>query len=285
MPEDDEAIALEEYIVGWLCALPLEMAAAKGILQRIKDKFGYQGASNDRLYQADYDHVKSENPTCNECDKSHIIHRIDRDDNDPYFHYGIIASGSAAVKDGKTRQRLSEEYGALCFGTEAAGLYDFPCLIIRGIYDYADSHISNLWQEYAAATAAAFAKELLLFVAPGRVRREKTTFYEVASIVKDGFRTSVSSLAEQKYIKHMLNNQPTNLYMVDSARYNSEDAQESTRCEDGTRPLSLEAIEQQGEQFRTNHCSGSFSTAKTGASTGQAIRCLNTSSKEKNRTG
>ncbi|EXA34959.1 hypothetical protein FOVG_13743 [Fusarium oxysporum f. sp. pisi HDV247] len=285
MPEDDEAIALEEYTVGWLCALPLEMAAAKGIPQRIKDKFGYQGASNDRLYQADYDHVTSENPTCNECDKSHIIHRIDRDDNDPYFHYGIIASGSAAVQDGKTRQRLSEEYGALCFETEAAGLYDFPCLIIRGIYDYADSHISNLWQEYAAATAAAFAKELLLFVAPGRVRREKTTFYEVASIVKDGFRTSVSSLAEQNYIKHLLNNQPMNLYMVDSARYNSEDAQESTRCEDGTRPLSLEAIEQLGEQFRTNHCSGSFSTAKTGASTGQAIRCLNTSSKEKNRTG
>ncbi|KAM5521262.1 g-protein beta wd-40 repeats containing [Fusarium oxysporum f. sp. phaseoli] len=183
MPEDDEAIALEEYTVGWLCALPLEMAAAKGIEsssrvsssacrkspQRIKDKFGYQGASNDRLYQADYDHVTSENPTCNECDKSHIIHRIDRDDNDSYFHYGIIASGSAAVKDGKTRQRLSEEYGALCFETEAAGLYDFPCLIIHGIYDYADSHMSNLWQEYAAATAAAFAKELLLFVAPGRV--------------------------------------------------------------------------------------------------------------------
>ncbi|EXL51886.1 hypothetical protein FOCG_07703 [Fusarium oxysporum f. sp. radicis-lycopersici 26381] len=212
--------------------------------QRIKDKSGYQGASKDRLYQADYDHVKSENPTCNECAKSHIIHRTDRDDKDPYFHYGIIASGSAAVKDGKTCQRLSEEYGALCFETEAVGLYDFPCLILHGIYDYADSHMSNLWQEYAAATAAAFAKELLLFVAPGRVRREKTTFYEVASIVKDGFRTSVSILAEQNYIKHMLNNQPTNLYMVDSTRYNSEDAQESTRCEDGTRPLSLEAIEQ-----------------------------------------
>ncbi|KAJ4123834.1 hypothetical protein NW765_006878 [Fusarium oxysporum] len=149
--------------------------------QRIKDKSGYQGASNDRLYQADYDHVKSENPTCNECAKSHIIHRTDRDDKDPYFHYGIIASGSAAVKDGKTCQRLSEEYGALCFETEAVGLYDFPCLILHGIYDYADSNMSNLWQEYAAATAAAFAKELLLFVAPGRVRREKTTFYEVAS--------------------------------------------------------------------------------------------------------
>ena len=45
---------------------------------------------------------------------------------------------------------------------EAAGLMDsFPCLVIRGICDYADSHKNKRWQPYAAATAAAFAKELL----------------------------------------------------------------------------------------------------------------------------
>jgi len=45
---------------------------------------------------------------------------------------------------------------------EAAGLMDsFPCLVIRGICDYADSHKTKRWQEYAAATAAAYAKELL----------------------------------------------------------------------------------------------------------------------------
>ncbi|KAE8139545.1 hypothetical protein BDV38DRAFT_280898 [Aspergillus pseudotamarii] len=43
---------------------------------------------------------------------------------------------------------------------EAAGLMDnFPCLVIRGICDYADSHKNKDWQEYAAATAAAYAKE------------------------------------------------------------------------------------------------------------------------------
>ena len=45
---------------------------------------------------------------------------------------------------------------------EAAGLMNsFPCLVIRGICDYADSHKNDRWQRYAAATAAAYAKEFL----------------------------------------------------------------------------------------------------------------------------
>ena len=45
---------------------------------------------------------------------------------------------------------------------EAAGLMDnFPCILIRGISDYADSHKRDQWQGYAAATAAAYAKEFL----------------------------------------------------------------------------------------------------------------------------
>jgi nucleoside phosphorylase len=37
----------------------------------------------------------------------------------------------------------------------------FPCLVIRGICDYADSHKNKRWQLYAAGTAAAYAKEVL----------------------------------------------------------------------------------------------------------------------------
>src|SRR3989440_3608490 len=45
------------------------------------------------------------------------------------------------------------------FEMEAAGLMDsFPCLVIRGICDYADSHENDRWQPYAAAVAAAYAK-------------------------------------------------------------------------------------------------------------------------------
>ena len=50
---------------------------------------------------------------------------------------------------------------------EAAGLMDsFPCLVIRGICDYADSHKNKKWQPYAAATAAAYMKELLSVIPP-----------------------------------------------------------------------------------------------------------------------
>ncbi|KAK2025454.1 purine and uridine phosphorylase, partial [Colletotrichum zoysiae] len=141
--------------------------------KRMKKKFVHQGAANDHLFNAGYDHV-SPDATCKQCcDLSQTVKRDDRDDTDPVIHYGNIASGNQVVKDAKTRDRLSKELGALCFEMEAAGLQDFPCLVIRGICDYADSHKNKSWQEYAAATAAAFAKELLSVIPPTRVLQEK----------------------------------------------------------------------------------------------------------------
>jgi Cdc6-like AAA superfamily ATPase len=61
----------------------------------------------------------------------------------------------------------------MCVEMEAAGLMDtFPCLVIRGICDYADSHKNDRWQPYAAATAAAYMKELLLIIPPREVAEE-----------------------------------------------------------------------------------------------------------------
>ncbi|KAJ5466539.1 PfsNACHT and Ankyrin domain protein [Penicillium diatomitis] len=48
-----------------------------------------------------------------------------------------------------------------------------PCLVIRGICDYADSHKNNRWQRYASATAAAYAKELLEYVPAAEVQETK----------------------------------------------------------------------------------------------------------------
>jgi hypothetical protein len=61
---------------------------------------------------------------------------------------------------------------------EAAGLMDgFPCLVIRGICDYADSHKSKNWQRYSAAAAAAYAKELLLGVPGYRICKSPSGAY------------------------------------------------------------------------------------------------------------
>jgi nucleoside phosphorylase len=47
------------------------------------------------------------------------------------------------------------------FEIEAAGLMNqLPCLVIRGIRDYSDSHKNKQWQSYAVLTAAAYAKVL-----------------------------------------------------------------------------------------------------------------------------
>jgi nucleoside phosphorylase len=99
--------------------------------------------------------------------------RSDEDDN-PAIHYGLIASANQVMKDATVRDALTEEKGVLCFEMEAAGLMNhFPCLVIRGICDYADSHKNKQWQGYAAMTAAAYAKELLQRILPSRVEYEK----------------------------------------------------------------------------------------------------------------
>jgi nucleoside phosphorylase len=90
-------------------------------------------------------------------------------------HHGLIASGNKVVKEAEFRDSLDKAYGGhlLCVEMEAAGLMnDFPCIVIRGICDYADSHKEKSWQEYAAAVAAAYAKELLGCVQPSVVDAE-----------------------------------------------------------------------------------------------------------------
>ncbi|OSS48405.1 hypothetical protein B5807_07871 [Epicoccum nigrum] len=83
-------------------------------------------------------------------------------------HYGTIASGNQVMKDAFERDRANAQLGGvLCFEMEAAGLMNtFPCLVIRGICDYSDSHKNDKWQPYAAGIAAAYAKEVLSVVKP-----------------------------------------------------------------------------------------------------------------------
>ncbi len=115
----------------------------------------------DSLYTSEYDHPEG-SATCSQCNGSKLISREPRDSEDPIIHYGLIASGDQVMRHGGTRERLRQELDIICFEMEAAGLMDsFPCLVIRGICDYADSHKDKRWQPYAAAAASAYAKELL----------------------------------------------------------------------------------------------------------------------------
>ncbi|KXH43881.1 phosphorylase superfamily protein [Colletotrichum salicis] len=78
----------------------------------------------------------------------------------------ILLNALAKLRSNDLRRKtqvLNQELGGvLCFEMEAAGLMNnFPCIDIRGICDCADVHKNKRWQAYAAATAAAYVKELL----------------------------------------------------------------------------------------------------------------------------
>ncbi|KAF2194641.1 Pfs, NB-ARC and ankyrin domain protein [Zopfia rhizophila CBS 207.26] len=124
-------------------------------------EFARDNAGPDNLFKSTYDHIGGD--TCELCSSDRLVERPSRGDQDVVVHYGTVASGNQVMRDGATRDRFSSELGGvLCFEMEAAGLMNsFPCLVIRGICDYADSHKNKRWQPYAAATAAACAKEVL----------------------------------------------------------------------------------------------------------------------------
>lgn len=134
------------------------------VMPYMAETFAHQGVENDQLFQSTYYHERGE--TCNYCDATELVERFPiRTSTKPMIHYGNIASGDEVMKDGVTRDSIAQREGVICFEMEAAGLMDsFPCVVIRGICDYADSHKNKRWQPYAAATAAAYAKELLSVV-------------------------------------------------------------------------------------------------------------------------
>ncbi|KAK6519154.1 hypothetical protein TWF281_003843 [Arthrobotrys megalospora] len=114
-----------------------------------------------------------EEDACRFCDKTKTFKGNDKG---TVVHMGLIASGNQVIKDVQVRKQISKELGGnvLCLEMEAAGLANiFPCLVIRGICDYADAHKNKDWQEHAAAVAAAFAKELLGYVQGAQVNQEQ----------------------------------------------------------------------------------------------------------------
>lgn len=128
--------------------------------------YTHQGFVTDRLFKSSYNHPQNETD-CRFCEPLEQVVRPGRATTDSKVHYGIIASGNTLVKDATDRDRIAQltHENCICFEMEAAGIVSqFPCLVIRGICDYADSHKNDCWQPYASATAAAFAKELLSYL-------------------------------------------------------------------------------------------------------------------------
>jgi hypothetical protein len=132
----------------------------------LQQKLGYEHAYSrpnmpDRLFQATYYH-ESVTEGCDGCDQSKLMLRSSRTGDEVVIHYGTIASGNHIIIGGTTRDDLARQLDVICLERESTGLVDIrPCLPIRGICDYSDSHKDKEWQRYAAASAAAYAREFL----------------------------------------------------------------------------------------------------------------------------
>jgi len=153
--------------------------------------------SSDVLYKSSFVHADAEQlcvEICGTGDDRVVSRPVrDPDQDDPVVHYGLIASADRVMKDVRVRDRLAETEGVLCFEMEVAGLMDhFPCVVIRGVCDYSDSHKNDLWQGYATATAAAYAKELL-----GVVTQEETAHFNTEEFFSIGFSLSDVSQTER----------------------------------------------------------------------------------------
>lgn len=80
----------------------------------------------------------------------------------PVVHFGAYASGDKVMKSGEDRDEIARQEEVIAFEMEGAGVWEiFPCVVIKGVCDYADSHKSKKWQDYAAAAAAACMKVFL----------------------------------------------------------------------------------------------------------------------------
>ncbi|RSL94588.1 hypothetical protein CDV31_014259 [Fusarium ambrosium] len=109
----------------------------------------------------------------------------------PIAHYGTILSGNGVIKSKKKRDELRDKYDGIAIEMEAAGMTTrLPVAVVRGISDFADSHKNDEWHRYAAATAAAYAKEMLIRLGP-RKRTESASQSVISSDIDTGLRLSL----------------------------------------------------------------------------------------------
>ncbi|PGH18851.1 hypothetical protein AJ79_00264 [Helicocarpus griseus UAMH5409] len=94
-----------------------------------KQRYVHQGFESDQLFKTTDPNEEIQHERC--------------DSIEPEIHYNIIASDNTLFKDAAYRDKILEniEKECICFEMKAAGLMNnFPCIVVREICDYTDSH-------------------------------------------------------------------------------------------------------------------------------------------------
>ncbi|KAL6816715.1 nucleoside phosphorylase domain-containing protein [Trichoderma sp. SZMC 28015] len=169
----------------------LKALQGAAIVREYQNSYRYPGFAEDKLFVATYRHKHrgglSGDPCCETesycdnaaqsscselgCDEKKLVQRrrLERkrhlsweEAQCPDIFIGRIASADTVMKSGGHRDQIAKQYNIIAFEMEGAGLWDeCPCIVVKGICDYADSHKNKIWQPFAAATAAAAVKAML----------------------------------------------------------------------------------------------------------------------------
>ncbi|KAH9439712.1 hypothetical protein MCOR02_003252 [Pyricularia oryzae] len=177
----------------------VSIADGLGLLTEIQDKgkkkrrpvdYSCPHPSTDLLFESSYLHRHqgssdcgcSTTQACNvavataceelNCDASYLVHRprleqlVSNQDDATFaeleIFVGCIGSGDTVIKSGERRDKMAKKHGIIAFEIEGAGAWDgAPCVVVKGVCDYADSHKNKKWQRFAAATAASVTKAIL----------------------------------------------------------------------------------------------------------------------------
>ncbi|TVY70414.1 hypothetical protein Focb16_v000112 [Fusarium oxysporum f. sp. cubense] len=164
-------------------------------IQQSNPRYQYPGSASDRLYEPTYQHQidtlvlctcfsspsliceRCRGVSCDEagCDEEFLVPRYRLEEKvaleeqgniceaqKPLIFLGRFGSGDTVLRSSQDRDRLAERLGIAAFEMESAGLWeDLPCIVVKGVCDYADSHKNKEWQDFAAATSASVVKALL----------------------------------------------------------------------------------------------------------------------------
>ncbi|KAF4459629.1 kinesin light chain [Fusarium albosuccineum] len=197
----------------------LEQLRGQAAQKNRQGKYDYPGTALDRLFEASYRHKhhataecvcrdchNDSDPVCDKvlssscddlgCSDHHLVvrnrlqKRRQSTSNDskttPHItlHVGAIASTDMVIKSATDRDKISKLTGAIAFEMEGAGIWDeVPCIVVKGVCDYADSHKAKGWQNYAAATATSAAKAILKrSIQTDKVQKECVSSWHYTSI-------------------------------------------------------------------------------------------------------
>ncbi|THX23129.1 WD40 repeat-like protein [Aureobasidium pullulans] len=196
-------------------------------------RYRFPGRKRDHVYEPSYTHLVK-GATCDEakCDPTKRILRGPSDETldsqvveqpDITIHQGTILSGETVMKNGAQRDAVAKPLDAICYECEAAGaMSSVPCLVVRGISDYADSHKNDDWHGFGSAVAAAYARQLFFHLPIDKVKECSVPLQDIADI-KEARQMISQKLA-------LLDD-----HSLKEATFDSYDERKNNQCLRGTR--------------------------------------------------